>query len=108
MALGRFGQQNTGFGANNGSATRVIELVGDSPEIVALALLRQLAQLEQQETNPARANFDRSWLLNAYAECLVAVRGQRQVPAPEPVMPEVTNGAATSRNRGRGRARAQA
>ena len=79
MALGRFGQQGghlaTGSG---GSGTRVIELVGDSVEIVALALLRQVAQLEQRDS-PGGEEFDRKWLLDAYAECLASARGERKV-----------------------------
>ena len=107
MALGRFGQQGSSLSSASGSGSRVIELVGDSPEIVALALLRQLAQLEQQELDPAQVNFDRNWLLNAYAECLAAVRGQRQLPVQgtaEPAAAAATPARERSRARGRNRA----
>jgi hypothetical protein len=106
MALGRFGQGN-GLSSASGTGSRVIELVGDSPEIVALALLRQLAQLEQQELDPTQVNFDRNWLLNAYAECLMAVRGERQAPAQKTVAP-VASAAGAARERSRPRARSQA
>jgi hypothetical protein len=87
----------------------VIELVGDSPEIVALALLRQLAQLEQQELDPTQVSFDRNWLLNAYAECLAAVRGLRQAPAQAAAHPAArATPAAASRERSRPRTRSQA
>jgi hypothetical protein len=107
MALGRFGQ-GSGLSNASGTGSRVIELVGDSPEIVALALLRQLAQIEQQELDPTQVNFDRRWLLNAYAECLTAVRGQRQVPihAADPIAK--VGSVATPRERSRPRARSQA
>jgi hypothetical protein len=102
MALGRFGQ--SGLSNASGSGSRVIELVGDSPEIVALALLRQLAQLEQQELDPTQVNFDRNWLLNAYAECLAAARGERQVPAQAaPVAKAGSVSAPRERNRPRAR-----
>jgi hypothetical protein len=105
MALGRFGQ-GSGLSSAGGSGSRVIELVGDSPEIVALALLRQL---EQQELDPTQVNFDRNWLLNAYAECLTAVRGQRQVPAESTADPIAKVGSVTTpRERSRPRARSQA
>jgi hypothetical protein len=47
-------------------------LVGDSPELIAFALLRSLAQIEQKQPN---FTIDRRWLLDAYAECLRAVKG---------------------------------
>jgi len=105
MALGRFGQQGSGFSSAGGSGTRVIELVGDSPEIVALALLRQLAQLEQQELDPKQVAFDRDWLLNAYAECLAAVRGERQAAAQQSAGASGGVAAVPSRERTRARAR---
>jgi len=54
--------------------SRPVDLAGDSPELIAFALLRYLAQLEQQ--GDARV-FDRAWMLDAYAECLEAVQGRR-------------------------------
>ena len=53
---------------------RPIDLAGDSPELIAFALLRYLAQLEQRDESMV---FDRGWLLDAYAECLEAVQGKR-------------------------------
>lgn len=105
MALGRFGQ-GSNFSSTSGTGARVIELVGDSPEIVALALLRQLAQLEQQELDPTQVNFDRNWLLNAYAECLTAVRGERQVAVQKASASAAP--AVAPRERNRPRARKQA
>jgi len=55
-------------------STRPVDLAGDSPELIAFALLRYLAQLEQQDGN---VEFDRAWMLDAYAECLAAVQGKR-------------------------------
>jgi hypothetical protein len=58
----------------------VVDLAGDSPELIAFALLRYLAQIEQQQAQSSgvRRQFDRQWLLDAYAECLAAVRGERR------------------------------
>lgn len=54
---------------------RPIDLAGDSPELIAFALLRYLAQLEQVDNV---AKFDRAWLLDAYSDCLAAVKGNRR------------------------------
>ena len=66
---------------NQAGTTRVVELEGDGPELVAFALLRYLAQIEQQQAQSGgvRRSFDRKWLLDAYAECLEAVKGNRHV-----------------------------
>ena len=61
------------------AGTRPLDLAGDSPELIAFALLRYLAQLEQQDEERV---FDRAWMLDAYAECLEAVQGQRTRKAP--------------------------
>jgi hypothetical protein len=62
---------------------------GDSPELVALALLERIAHSEgrqfnakpQDGTTPA----DRQWILDTYFDCLNAVRGHRAKPgASEP------------------------
>ena len=66
------------------SGTRPVDLEGDSPELVAFALLRYLAQLEQPRAASEGIEFDRDWLLDAYAECLEAVRGLRPLAAREP------------------------
>lgn len=61
------------------AGTRPLDLAGDSPELIAFALLRYLAQLEQQDDGVV---FDRAWMLDAYAECLEAVQGNRSRKAP--------------------------
>lgn len=58
--------------------TRSVSLEGDSQEIVAFALLRYLAQSEQARATQTGVVFDRDWILNAYADCLEAVKGQRK------------------------------
>ncbi|WP_112661579.1 hypothetical protein [Microvirga flavescens] len=67
MSNGRTGQN-----ADSASG-RAINLEGDSPELVAFALLRNLAQIEQG----TGVVFDRAWLLNAYADCLKVVKGEK-------------------------------
>lgn len=68
--------------AQNTVAARPLDLAGDSPELIAFALLRYLAQLEQRNDD---MEFDRAWMLDAYAECLEAVKGNRtRGPAPTP------------------------
>ena len=66
------------------ATTRPVDLSGDSPEIIAFALLRYLAQIEQQLTGSNRPVFDRTWMLDAYAECLEAVRGERKPKGARP------------------------
>lgn len=57
---------------------------GDSPEIVALALLERIARAEgrqfdaKPEANAATA--DRKWVLDTYFECLTTVKGHRVTP----------------------------
>jgi hypothetical protein len=48
---------------------------------VAFALLRYLAQLEQGSARQTGVVFDREWLLDAYADCLAAVKGDRPAAA---------------------------
>lgn len=55
-------------------SSRAFELVGDSPELVAFGLLRSVVQIEQKQRS---VQIDRAWLLDAYAECLSAVQGNR-------------------------------
>lgn len=57
------------------TGTRPVELVGESKELIAFALLRYLAQIEQGRDG---VTFDRAWMLDAYAECLQAVEGKRR------------------------------
>lgn len=64
-------EDRTGQNAVGGKA---VDLAGDSPELIAFALLRYLAQLEQQNDDIV---FDRVWMLDAYAECLEAAQGKR-------------------------------
>jgi hypothetical protein len=80
MRPGQAGAQSS----EGASTARPVNLEGDSPELVAFALLRYLAQLEQQNASRSGVVFDRNWLLDAYAECLDAVRGLRTRDEPEP------------------------
>ena len=65
------------FGAQSGA--RGVELEGDSPELIAFVLLKNIVQLEQSKQNAAV--FDKAWLLDTYSECLDAVQGRRTAPA---------------------------
>ena len=86
MSAGRGGYGTAAAARNDaGSGTRAVDLQGDSPELVAFALLRYLAQLEQPRAANEGIDFNREWLLDAYAECLEAVRGLRPLsPRAEP------------------------
>lgn len=53
---------------------------GDSPEVVALALLERIARSEGRhfEATPQEGSTaDRQWILDTYFDCLSAVRGRR-------------------------------
>jgi hypothetical protein len=76
MALGRAGSVAD---QSKAGVNRPVNLEGDSPEVVAFALLRYLAQLEQGTARQTGTVFDRDWMLDAYAECLEAVKGNRSV-----------------------------
>jgi hypothetical protein len=80
MAAGRTGQTADQPRAETGGS-RPVNLQGDSPEVVAFALLRYLAQLEQGSARQTGVVFDREWLLDAYADCLAAVKGDRPAAA---------------------------
>jgi len=55
-----------------------IEVDGDSPEAVALALLHLVAEAEGRLDDEGRiVGASRAWLLDAYVECLAAVNGAR-------------------------------
>ncbi|WP_210489546.1 hypothetical protein [Microvirga antarctica] len=70
------------------SGGRPVGLEGDSPELVAFALMRYLAQLEQERASQTGVVFDRDWLLDAYADCLEAVKGKRtKAPQTSPSAP---------------------
>ena len=49
----------------------------NSPEQAAYKLLQIVAGSEGKKIHPNNANADREWLLDAYAECLQAVKGYR-------------------------------
>lgn len=54
--------------------------IPQSPEAVALALLKMVADVEKKElTTTARGAPDRKYILDTYAECLEAARGVRIV-----------------------------
>jgi hypothetical protein len=55
--------------------TRAVELVGDSPELIAFVILKSIIQVTQARDR--QAVFDKEWLLSNYAECLDTVRGNR-------------------------------
>ena len=82
MATGRTGQATDQSKSETGGS-RPVSLQGDSPEVVAFALLRYLAQLEQGTARQTGVVFDREWLLDAYADCLAAVKGDRPAAANE-------------------------
>ena len=71
-------QGSRGAAANDSG--RPYSLAGDSPELIAFALLRSVAQLEQKQAGER----DRAWLLDAYAECLAAVTGKRELSRSAP------------------------
>ena len=52
---------------------------GDSPEIVALALLERIARSEGRQfdikPDAGMKTADRLWILSTYADCLAIVRG---------------------------------
>ncbi len=98
MAAGRTGQTADQPRAETGGS-RPVNLEGDSPEVVAFALLRYLAQLEQGSARETGVVFDREWLLDAYADCLAAVKGDRRATAGEAV--EATSKSAKGRGRTR-------
>lgn len=81
MAPGRSGPLSDQTKGEAGGS-RPVNLQGDSPELVAFALLRYLAQLEQARASQTGVVFDRDWLLDAYADCLEAVKGNRSEAAP--------------------------
>jgi hypothetical protein len=100
MAAGRggFASNVTSGKSDVNSGARPVDLEGDSPELVAFALLRYLAQLEQPRAASEGIDFNRAWLLDAYAECLEAVRGLRPiVPNEQKVAPAPAKGKAAKR-----------
>jgi hypothetical protein len=95
MAAGRSGPLP---GQQKGEAgSRPVSLEGDSPEVVAFALLRYLAQLEQASASKTGVVFDRAWLLDAYADCLDAVKGNRSAAAEPEEAPAPAKGRASRR-----------
>ena len=59
--------------------SRGFELYGDSPELIAFAILRSVIQLGQAKGE----TFDKESLLATYAECLSAVKGNYK-PSAQP------------------------
>lgn len=60
---------------------------GDSPEAVALELYEQVIKCEGKafgppntSWNPGYSAADRKWILDTYAECLEATKGNRPLP----------------------------
>ncbi|MBM6582763.1 hypothetical protein ILT44_21385 [Microvirga sp. BT689] len=95
MATGRTGQ--AADQSRGEASSRPVNLQGDSPELVAFALLRYLAQLEQARSRETGVIFDRDWMLDAYADCLDAVKGNR--------VPSEGGEASAAGAKGRGKAR---
>lgn len=60
---------------NNQRDNRAVELQGDSPELIAFVLLKNIIQMEQARNR--KSDFDKVWLLGTYAECLSAVKGDK-------------------------------
>jgi hypothetical protein len=61
----------------------VVHVGENSPEEVALKLLRVIADLEQKKLSHSTRDpmADRKYVLDTYAECIMAVRGGRMPPA---------------------------
>ncbi|EAB6718155.1 hypothetical protein C9W97_24575 [Salmonella enterica subsp. enterica serovar Enteritidis] len=53
---------------------RAVELQGDSPELIAFVLLKNIIQVEKAARRDAV--YEKEWLLSTYSECLAAVRGE--------------------------------
>ena len=72
----------------------VVHIGANSPEEVARKLMREIARVEQRSFNIAKMRpdwkaADRRWILNTYAECLEAVKGNRDYPRkPRPSRPQ--------------------
>lgn len=66
-------------------ATPVVHIGENSPEQVALKLLREVMIVEGRVASPTAVNgktpADRKYLLDTYAECLRAAKGYRTEPA---------------------------
>jgi hypothetical protein len=63
----------------------VVHIGENSPEQVAFKLLERIADLEQVSLfhSAQRKMADRKWVLDTYAECIIAVRHpHNRVPAP--------------------------
>ena len=53
---------------------------GDSPEVVAFRLMEIVAKVEGKDLDDgARGDADRKYVLDTYAECLLAASGGRVV-----------------------------
>jgi uncharacterized membrane protein YukC len=57
-----------------------IEIEGDSRQAVALALLNMVARAEGKiDEDGGLDGVGRAWVLDTYAECLLAASGEREV-----------------------------
>jgi hypothetical protein len=52
----------------------VVHIGENSPEQVAYTLLRDIANIEQRPLFHDPRAADRKWILDTYAECLIAIR----------------------------------
>jgi hypothetical protein len=66
----------------------VVHIGENSPEQIAYKLLETIASNEKKTLHwsvGSTATADRKWLLDTYAECLVAVSGERRGPDGDPM-----------------------
>lgn len=79
------------FPVNGWEPRQLIEppFVGDRtcPAAVAYDLMRDIMLDDPSRPPPSTAEF-RAYLLDLYAECLIAVRGKRSISAARPVAPK--------------------
>jgi hypothetical protein len=61
-------------GENAMADAPTVQLGENSPEQVAFKLLTIIAASEKKAINTGGATADRKWLLDTYAECLLAVK----------------------------------
>lgn len=62
----------------------VVQFDANSPEKIALDLMRVIAESEgvllHRPSGPSRHSASRKWILDTYAQCLHVVRGNRPEP----------------------------
>lgn len=65
----------------------VVNIGENSPEQIAHKLMHEIARIEgkvlHQSPGSGQAAAPRKWVLDTYAECLDAVRGERSYPKPK-------------------------